>query len=260
MPGVGVHARQVSKVYATRRGERVHALDQVSLETAPGEFVSVLGPSGCGKSTMLMLIAGLILPSEGEIRVAGEPLVRPRSDASMVFQRDVLLDWRSVLDNVLLPVEIKHLDRRRYRARADELLGRVGLSGFESKYPSELSGGMRQRVAICRALIQDPSLLLMDEPFGALDALTREQMSLDLQRMWAAARNSVLFITHSIEEAVFLSDRVVVMSPRPGRIVEILAVGLSRPRGAHTRTEPAFVALVDRIRNVFRAQGVLSDA
>jgi NitT/TauT family transport system ATP-binding protein len=260
VPGVGVHARQVSKVYATRRGERVHALDQVSLETAPGEFVSVLGPSGCGKSTMLMLIAGLILPSEGEIRVAGEPLVRPRSDASMVFQRDVLLDWRSVLDNVLLPVEIKHLDRRRYRARADELLGRVGLSGFESKYPSELSGGMRQRVAICRALIQDPSLLLMDEPFGALDALTREQMSLDLQRMWAAARNSVLFITHSIEEAVFLSDRVVVMSPRPGRIVEILAVGLSRPRGAHTRTEPAFVALVDRIRNVFRAQGVLSDA
>ncbi len=260
MPGVGVHARQVSKVYATRRGERVHALDQVSLETVPGEFVSVLGPSGCGKSTMLMLIAGLILPSEGEIRVAGEPLVRPRADASMVFQRDVLLDWRSVLDNVLLPVEIKHLDRRRYRARADELLGRVGLSDFESKYPSELSGGMRQRVAICRALIQDPSLLLMDEPFGALDALTREQMSLDLQRMWAAARNSVLFITHSIEEAVFLSDRVVVMSPRPGRIVEILAVGLSRPRGAHTRTEPAFVALVDRIRNIFRAQGVLSDA
>jgi NitT/TauT family transport system ATP-binding protein len=177
----------------------------------------------------------------------------------MVFQRDVLLDWRSVLDNVLLPVEIKHLDRRRYRPRADELLGLVGLRGFESKYPSELSGGMRQRVAICRALIQDPSLLLMDEPFGALDALTREQMSLDLQRMWAAARNSVLFITHSIEEAVFLSDRVVVMSPRPGRIVEVLAVELSRPRGAHTRTEPAFVALVDRIRNVFRSQGVLTD-
>jgi NitT/TauT family transport system ATP-binding protein len=260
VPGVGVEARQVTKVYATRRGEPVHALDQVSLATAPGEFVSVLGQSGCGKSTMLMLIAGLIPPSQGEIRVAGEPLLRPRADASMVFQRDVLLDWRSVLDNVLLPVEIKRLDRRRYGPRAHELLALVGLTGFESKYPSELSGGMRQRVAICRALIQDPSLLLMDEPFGALDALTREQVALDLQRMWAAARNSVLFITHSIEEAVFLSDRVVVMSRRPGRIVEELPVGLARPRGAHTRTDPEFVRLVDRIRNLFRAQGVLSDA
>ena len=258
MPGVEVQARDVSKTYVSKRGEPVHALDHVSLETAPGEFVSVLGPSGCGKSTVLMLVAGLISPRAGEIRVGGEPLVRPRADASVVFQRDVLLDWRSVLDNVLLPVEIKRLDRGRYRARADELLKLVGLTGFESKYPSELSGGMRQRVAICRALIQEPRLLLMDEPFGALDALTREQMSLDLQRIWNAARNSVVFITHSIEEAVFLSDRVVVMSPRPGRIVETLPVALSRPRGAHTRTEPGFTALVERIRDVFRTQGVLS--
>jgi NitT/TauT family transport system ATP-binding protein len=257
--GVAVQARGVTKVYATKRGEPVHALDQVSLETAPGEFVSVLGPSGCGKSTMLMLIAGLIAPSQGEIRVAGEPLVRPRADASVVFQRDVLLDWRSVLDNILLPVEIKRLDRRRYGERARELLGLVGLTGFESKYPSELSGGMRQRVAICRALIQEPRLLLMDEPFGALDALTREQIGLDLQRMWAAAGHSVLFITHSIEEAVSLSDRVLVLSPRPGRIVEDFALGLPRPRGAHTRTEPEFVRLVDRIRNLFHAQGVLSE-
>ena len=186
MPGVEVRARDVSKTYVSKRGEPVHALDRVSLETAPGEFVSVLGPSGCGKSTMLMLVAGLIAPSSGEIRIAGEPVVRPRADASVVFQRDVMLDWRSVLDNVLLPVEIKRLDRGRYRGRADELLKLVGLTGFESKYPSELSGGMRQRVAICRALIQEPRLLLMDEPFGALDALTREQMSLDL-----SARNDL---------------------------------------------------------------------
>jgi NitT/TauT family transport system ATP-binding protein len=256
--GVEVRARDVSKTYISKRGEPVHALDHVSLDAAPGEFVSVLGPSGCGKSTLLMLAAGLIAPSSGEIRIAGEPLVRARADTSVVFQRDVLLDWRSVLDNVLLPVEIKRLDRGRYRARADELLKLVGLTGFESKYPSELSGGMRQRVAICRALVQEPRLLLMDEPFGALDALTREQMSLDLQRMWDAARNSVVFITHSIEEAVFLSDRVVVMSPRPGRIVETLPVALSRPRGAHTRTEPGFSGLVERIRDVFRVQGVLS--
>jgi NitT/TauT family transport system ATP-binding protein len=258
MSGAGVEARDVTKVYATKRGEPVHALERVSLETAPGEFVSVLGPSGCGKSTLLMLIAGLIAPTDGAIHVDGERLARPRADASMVFQRDVLLDWRSVLDNVLLPAEIKHLDRRRYSERARELLGLVGLSGFESKYPSELSGGMRQRVAICRALIQEPRLLLMDEPFGALDALTREQLALDLLRMWTTARNSVLFITHSIDEAVFLSDRVVVMSARPGRIAEDLRVQLPRPRGAATRTDPKFIALVDRIRTLFRTQGVLS--
>jgi NitT/TauT family transport system ATP-binding protein len=258
MPGVHVQAHDVSKTYVSQRGEPVHALDHVSLETAPGEFVAVLGPSGCGKSTMLMLVAGLIAPTSGTIRVAGEPLLRPRADASIVFQRDVLLDWRSVLDNVLLPVEIKRMERGRYRARADDLLKRVGLAGFDSKYPRELSGGMRQRVAICRALIQEPRLLLMDEPFGALDALTREQMGLDLHRIWSASRNSVVFVTHSIEEAVFLSDRVVVMSPRPGRIVETLPVALARPRGAHTRAEPGFATLVEHIRDVFRAQRVLS--
>jgi NitT/TauT family transport system ATP-binding protein len=258
MNGVAVQAREVSKTYATRRGEPVHALEAVSIDVAPGEFVSVLGPSGCGKSTLLMLIAGLVPLSGGEIRIAGERLSRPRPDASIVFQRDVLLEWRSVLDNVTLPVEIKRLDAQRYGERARELLKLVGLSDFEAKYPSELSGGMRQRVAICRALIQEPQLLLMDEPFGALDALTREQMALDLQRMWAAARNSVLFITHSIEEAVFLSDRVLVMSPRPGRVVEDLDVSLPRPRGADTRRQPQFVYLVDRIRNLFRLQGVLS--
>ena len=258
--GIEIDVRDVTKVYQTRNGELVHALDAVSLKTAPGEFVSVLGPSGCGKSTLLMLIAGLLPVTKGELRLAGETLARPREDCSVVFQRDVLLAWRSVLDNVLLPVEIKRLDRDRYGARARELLAMVGLSGFEQKYPSELSGGMRQRVAICRALVQEPRLLLMDEPFGALDALTREQMALDLQRMWSTRRHSVLFITHSIEEAVFLSDRVIVMSPRPGRIVEDIRIGLARPRGGQTRNDPAFAGHVERIRSLFRAQGVLSDA
>jgi NitT/TauT family transport system ATP-binding protein len=165
-----------------------------------------------------------------------------------------------VLGNVMLPVEIKKLDRETHLKKARDLLRSVGLTEFEEKYPAELSGGMRQRVSICRALVQDPQLLLMDEPFGALDALTREQMALDLQRMWAARPHSVLFITHSIEEAVFLSDRILVMSPRPGRIVDDIAVGLARPRGATTRAEPEFGRSVDRIRALFRAQGVLSDA
>jgi NitT/TauT family transport system ATP-binding protein len=176
-----------------------------------------------------------------------------------VFQRDVLLDWRTVLANVLLPVEIKKLDPVTHRRKARDLLRSVGLEEFEDKYPGELSGGMRQRVAICRALVQDPGLLLMDEPFGALDALTREQMNLDLQRMWLRDRNTVLFITHSIEEAVLLSDRVVVMSSRPGRIADVVVNDLSRPRGAHTRSEPRFVEHVERIRRHFLALGVLSE-
>ena len=258
--GISIDVKGVSKTYATRRGDLVRALDEVTLGARAGEFVSVLGPSGCGKSTLLMLIAGLLPVSSGTIELDGEKLGRPRDDCSIVFQRDVLLAWRSVLDNVLLPVEIKRLDKARSRERARQLLSLVGLDGFEQKYPSELSGGMRQRVSICRALVQDPSLLLMDEPFGALDALTREQMALDLQRMWAARPHTVLFITHSIEEAVFLSDRIIVMSPRPGRIIEVLPVTIARPRGAGTRSNPEFGRLVDRIRSLFRAQGVLSDA
>lgn len=258
--GIDIDVAGVSKTYTTRKGELVRALDEVSLRVQPGEFVSVLGPSGCGKSTLLMLIAGLLPATTGKINLSGTPLTAPRDDCSIVFQRDVLLAWRSVLENVLLPIEIKRLDAKRYGERARELLRMVGLHGFEQKYPSELSGGMRQRVSICRALVQDPQLLLMDEPFGALDALTREQMALDLQRMWSARPHSVLFITHSIEEAVFLSDRVLVMSPRPGRIADDIRVSLPRPRGGQTRKEPEFAAHVERIRSLFRAQGVLSDA
>jgi NitT/TauT family transport system ATP-binding protein len=257
--GVGIDIRRVSKHYMTASGEGVHALDDVSLPIAAGEFVSIVGPSGCGKSTLLMLAAGLIAVTGGEIEVAGTPVKGAVSKAGIVFQRDVLLDWRTVLGNVLLPVEIKKLDRATHLQKARDLLRSVGLAGFEEKYPAELSGGMRQRVAICRALVQDPGLLLMDEPFGALDALTREQMNLDLQRIWLRDRSTVVFITHSIEEAVLLSDRVVVMTARPGRIADILEVGLARPRGADTRSDGGFVELVERIRHHFMAFGVLSE-
>lgn len=257
---VPVEVSGVSKHYRTAKSGSVHALDEISLSLRAGEFVSIVGPSGCGKSTLLMLISGLIPASSGSIRVGGKPVNGPVREAGIVFQRDVLLDWRSVLSNVMLPVEIKGLDPKSHLEKARKLLHSVGLDGFEEKYPGELSGGMRQRVAICRALVQSPGLLLMDEPFGALDALTREQMNLDLQRMWERDRNTVLFITHSIEEAVFLSDRVVVMSARPGKITEVLDVELARPRSAHSRSDRKFVEYIERIRRCFFAQGILSEA
>ncbi|MBI4195107.1 MAG: ABC transporter ATP-binding protein [Betaproteobacteria bacterium] len=257
---VSVEVAGVTKHYRTAKSGPVHALDEVSLNLGSGEFVSIVGPSGCGKSTLLMLISGLIPVSSGTIKVGGKPVNGPVDEAGIVFQRDVLLDWRSVLSNVMLPVEIKRLDQKAHLNKATELLHSVGLTGFEEKYPSELSGGMRQRVAICRALVQSPGLLLMDEPFGALDALTREQMNLDLQRMWLRDRNTVLFITHSIEEAIFLSDRVAVMSARPGRIAEVLDIDLGRPRGAQTRSDRKFVEYIDRVRRRFLAQGILSES
>jgi NitT/TauT family transport system ATP-binding protein len=257
--GLEIDIQGVTKHYKTAKGGSVHALDTIDLQIAGGEFLSIVGPSGCGKSTLMMLVSGLIPASTGTIRIGDRDVSGPVSDVGIVFQRDVLLDWRSVLDNVLLPVEIKRLEPKAHRQKARDLLRSVGLSDFEDKYPGELSGGMRQRVAICRALVQTPGLLLMDEPFGALDALTREQMNLDLQRMWFRDRNTVVFITHSIEEAVLLSDRVVVMSSRPGRIAEMLEIDLRRPRGAHTRSEKGFVAYVERIRRNFMALGILSE-
>jgi NitT/TauT family transport system ATP-binding protein len=257
--GVPITLRAVTKRYRAARGGEVHALSEIDLSIDAGEFVSIVGPSGCGKSTLLMLVSGLIPPTSGAIEVDARAVKGAIDNIAIVFQRDVLLDWRTVLANVLLPVEIKKLDATVHRQKARDLLRSVGLAEFEEKYPGELSGGMRQRVAICRALVQDPGLLLMDEPFGALDALTREQMNLDLQRMWLRDRNTVLFITHSIEEAVLLSDRVVVMSSRPGCIADIVSNDLPRPRGAHTRSEPRFVEHVERIRRHFLALGVLSE-
>jgi NitT/TauT family transport system ATP-binding protein len=257
--GLGIDIRAVSKHYMTASGERVHALDDVSLSITAGEFVSIVGPSGCGKSTLMMLVSGLIPATSGAIEIGRTPVKGAVDKAGIVFQRDLLLDWRTVLANVLLPVEIKKLDHATYLQKARRLLRSVGLAEFEQKYPAELSGGMRQRVAICWALVQDPGILLMDEPFGALDALTREQMNLDLQRVWLRDRSTVMFITHSIEEAVLLSDRVVVMTSRPGRIADILDVGLARPRGAHSRSDARFVEHVERIRRHFMASGVLSE-
>jgi NitT/TauT family transport system ATP-binding protein len=246
----------VTKIYPTADGE-IHALDRIDLDVKESEFLSVLGPSGCGKSTLMMLISGLIPPSSGDITIAGQLVSKPYTDLGIVFQRDVLLDWRSVLDNVLLQIEIRRLKRANYEPRAQDLLRRVGLGDFTRRYPRELSGGMRQRVSICRALVHDPPLLLMDEPFGALDALTRDQMNLDLLRIWDQSRKTVIFVTHSIPEAVFLSDRVLVMSARPGSISEIIPIDLPRPRHLSVRDMPEFAAYSRRIRQIFQAQGVL---
>jgi NitT/TauT family transport system ATP-binding protein len=257
--GASVLIEDVSKTYETRQGDDVVALAPTDLAIAPGEFVAVVGPSGCGKSSLLSLIAGLLPATTGRVLIDGERVSRPHPKAGVVFQNDLLLYWRTVIDNVLLPVEIKGWDRERYLPRVRSLLEQVGLQDFGAKYPGELSGGMRQRVAICRALIQEPGLLLMDEPFGALDALTREQMIMDLQTMWRAVNNTVLFITHSIAEAIFLADRVIVMSPRPGRIDLDLAITLERPRRWRVHTHYQFQGYVAQIREIFEAEGVLAE-
>ncbi len=254
-PDAAIHCSGLSKTYETRDGGYVVALESLDISIEPGEFVTVVGPSGCGKSTLLKLLAGLIVRSSGTLLLAGEPVNGPRRDIGMVFQAATLLDWRTVLQNVMLPVDVLGLDRRSYRKRAQELLGLVGLSGFENKYPGELSGGMQQRVALTRALIHDPALLLMDEPFGALDALTRENMNLELQRIWMEAGKTVVLITHSISEAVFLGDRVAVMTSRPGRLAEIVPVDLPRPRNLDVMASAEFGRLVTHIRERLNAGG-----
>ncbi len=252
-----VRIKGLVKVYETDTDD-VLALDGIDLDIRPGSFVAVVGPSGCGKSTLLSLLAGLTPITSGEILIDDEQVRKPHPKVGVVFQTDMLLYWRNILDNVLLPIEIKKLGRGSYHQKATGLLAQVGLQGFESKMPSELSGGMRQRVAICRALIQEPGLLLMDEPFGALDALTREQMIMDLQAMWGRVRNTVLFITHGIDEAVFLADRVIVMSPRPGKIDLDLSIDIPRPRQwTEVHEDRKFQQYIRQIRETFEAKGVL---
>ena len=253
-----VRAIEATKVYAGR-DEPVHALEKVTFGVHASEFVSILGPSGCGKSTLLSLIAGLLPLSSGQIVIGDTVIRRPYTDVGIVFQRDVLLDWRTVLGNVMIQAEIRGLDRRTAQAHARELLLQVGLEGFEDRYPFELSGGMRQRVAICRALLHDPPILIMDEPFAALDALTREQMNLDLLELWEQRKKTVIFITHSIPEAVFLSDKVIVMTPRPGRIQETLTLELPRPRTLAVRETPEFLAYTRQIVGLFKQAGVLRE-
>jgi NitT/TauT family transport system ATP-binding protein len=224
---------QVSRTFDGKAG-RVLALEAIDLDVGEREFVAVIGRSGCGKSTLLRLIAGLLAPTGGRVLVAGEPVTRARRDVSVMFQRPALLPWRSVLANVLLPVEVLGLDRRRYTTRAHELLELVGLQGFTKRLPHELSGGMQQRVSLCRSLIQSPTVMLMDEPFSALDALTRTELSGELQRIWLEHARTIVLVTHSIEEAVMLADRVVVLTPRPGRLLKIVDVDIPRPRTAHS--------------------------
>ena len=246
----------VEKTYRTRRGDLVHAVEDVTLEVGENEFVTLVGASGCGKSTLLKLVAGLTPATRGTIHVRDAPVQEPFPDVGFVFQQPVLLPWRSVLDNVLFSVEMLGLDPRQYRKQAGDLLELTGLGGFETKYPRELSGGMQQRVAICRALLPDPSLLLMDEPFGALDAMTREEMSLELLRIWDERRKTILFVTHSIPEAILLADRVVVMTPRPGRVARVIAVDLPRPRTIELEYDPRFKAASDEVRDlIFAGRG-----
>jgi NitT/TauT family transport system ATP-binding protein len=252
----GIAIERVSQVFRRGRAE-THALDGIDLAIRAGEFVAIVGPSGCGKSTLLRIVAGLIRPTAGTVRIGGKAVDGPHTELGIVFQGPVLLDWRTVLDNVLLQVEMRSLPVRQYVDRAKALLHQVGLGDFQDRLPHELSGGMQQRASIVRALIHDPPLLLMDEPFGALDALTREQMRLDLEALWLSSRKTVIFITHSIDEAVLLADRVVVMSPRPGRIERVIDVGLARPRGLDARRAPAFTAASDTITGIFLERGVL---
>jgi NitT/TauT family transport system ATP-binding protein len=242
------------------RGGQVQALDEIDLHVQENEFVTLIGRSGCGKSTLLRLIAGLLPPTTGQIKVDGEPVTAPRRDVSFMFQRPALLPWRSVVSNVMLPVEIsggdrdKGRDKSAYRDRAHELLELVGLQGSERRLPHELSGGMQQRVSLCRSLIRSPKVMLMDEPFSALDALTRAELSEELQRIQMELATTIVFVTHSIEEAVVLADRVVVLSPRPGRLREIVDITIPRPR---TLGQNAYVTEVARISS--QLHGLLTD-
>jgi NitT/TauT family transport system ATP-binding protein len=251
-----ITVKAIGKRYASRHGP-VAALDDVTFSVGEGEFVAVVGPSGCGKSTLLKILAGLLPASGGQALLRGTPIAGPRRDIGVVFQSPVLFPWRTVLDNVLLPVDVQGLGRARHERDALDLINLVGLGGFEHRYPWELSGGMQQRVAITRALVHDPAMLLMDEPFGALDAMTREHMNIELQRIWIERMKTVLFITHSIPEAVFLADRVLVMTARPGRLMDDVRVDLGRPRGLEVMNTPEFGRHVKSIRAQFNVKGGL---
>jgi NitT/TauT family transport system ATP-binding protein len=251
-----IAVQRLSLTYG-RGSSRVVALRDISFRMADGEMVVVVGPSGCGKSTLLKILAGLLRPTDGTVVLKGQPIAGPRRDIGVVFQTPVLFPWRTVLGNVLLPADVQGLDRRAMTVRALELLGQVGLAGFERRYPRELSGGMQQRVGIVRALLHDPAILLMDEPFGALDAMTRETMNVELQRIWMERHATVLFITHSITEAVFLADRLIVLTPRPGKIGDELEIDLPRPRTLEVMNTERFGQYVRRVRGALSAQGAL---
>jgi NitT/TauT family transport system ATP-binding protein len=244
-----IKVQSVSKDFTTRSGTVVSALHDISLDVRDNEFVTLVGPSGCGKSTVLKIIGGIIPPSRGSVQFDGRPVEKPSRNVGMVFQRAILLPWRTVLDNVLFPLEMLGWRVSDRLEDAHRLIDLVGLKGFEKAMPHELSGGMQQRVSICRALVYDPKLLLMDEPFGALDAMTREEMCLEVLRIWFERRKTVIFVTHSISESVFLADRVVVMTQRPGRVVLNLKIDLPRPRTMDMEFSREFKAYADAVRD-----------
>ena len=253
-----IQIEQWTKIYQSRTGP-VHALGPVDLNVKQGEFVALVGPSGCGKSTMLLIMAGLIDYSSGSVALNGRAVTEPQTDIGIVFQNPVLVDWRDVIGNVLLQIEMRRLPVENYRQRASQLLDSVGLKEFEKRYPFELSGGMQQRTAFCRALVHDPPLVLMDEPLGALDAMTRDQLRVDLEALWMETRKTVIFVTHSITESVQLADRVVVITPRPGLVEREIIIDLPRPRSIDVRESQQFAHYVREITDVFMSYGVLRE-
>ena len=256
--GAPVRFEHVSKRYVTDDGH-LQAISELNLNVSAGSFVALLGPSGCGKSTLLLLTSGILPVTSGDVFVGAQRVDRPRTDVGFAFQQDLLLEWRNVLDNVLLQAEMRGLRKKDFVDRARELIRLVGLDEFEHRLPSELSGGMRQRAALVRALVMDLPLLLLDEPFGALDAFTRDQLNVDFQHLWSSSRPTVLFVTHSISEAVFLADKVVVMTPRPARIESVIDIDLPRPRRLESRGSPEFGAYTTHLREIFLRYGVLRE-
>lgn len=257
MSGVPIRISHVSKIFGEDGERPFHALKEINMDIEPGEFISVVGPSGCGKSTLMLMVAGLLKRSQGDIVVEGKSVTKPITDVGIAFQDHLLLDFRSAMDNVMLQADIRGLPKKKIEARAKELFEQLRLTHAMEKYPRQLSGGMRQRVSLVRTLVHDPSVILMDEPFGALDALTRLQVRMDLEALWLRRRPTVLFITHSVEEAVGLSDRIFVMSPSPGEVVDEIKVDLPRPRPIVLGDAPEFGAYVDRIYGHFERMGVL---
>ena len=247
----------LNKVYFSKKSEPTHALSDINFSIKQGEFISIVGPSGCGKTTLLNILACLLPKTSGSEKIAGQEVLEPLKKVGMVFQAPTLLPWRTIRENIMIPVEVQKLDKESHLQRADELIKLVGLNGFENKYPNELSGGMQQRAGICRALVHSPAVLLMDEPFGALDAMTREYMNLELIRIWQESNQTIIFVTHSISEAVFLSDRVIVLSPRPGRIAEILEIEIPRTRDLAIMTSDQAGVYVKRIRKYFNTTSVI---
>jgi NitT/TauT family transport system ATP-binding protein len=258
--GVPIGISRIAKIFGEDSESPFRALKEVSVEIQAGEFVSVVGPSGCGKSTLMLMVAGLLQRSRGDIVIAGRSVAAPITDVGIAFQDHLLLDFRTALANVTLHADIRKLPKKQVESRAKELFAQLRLTDAVDKYPRQLSGGMRQRVSLIRTLVHDPSLLLMDEPFGALDALTRLQVRTDLEALWLRRRPTVLFITHSVEEAVGLSDRILVMSPSPGEVVDEIHVDIQRPRPIVLGDVPEFSAYVDRIHRHFARLGVLRGA